>query len=50
MALKFAQHVSELHAYIHDRITQQNAAYKQAADLHRRHRSFEVGDQVMVRL
>ena len=46
----FAQHVSELHAYIHDRITQQNAAYKQAADLHRRHRSFEVGDQVMVRL
>ena len=24
----FAQHVSELHKYIHDRITQQNAAYK----------------------
>ena len=48
--IAFAQHVSELHAYIHDRITQQNAAYKQAADLHRRHRSFEVGDQVMVRL
>ena len=46
----FAQHVSELHKYIHDRITQHNAAYKQAADLHRRHRSFEVGDQVMVRL
>ena len=46
----FAQHVSELHKYIHDRITQQNAAYKQAADSHRRYRSFEVGDQVMVRL
>ena len=46
----FAQHVSELHKYIHDRITQQNAAYKQAVDLHHHHRSFEVGDQVMVRL
>jgi Integrase zinc binding domain/Integrase core domain len=46
----FARHVSELHKYIHDRITQQNALYKQAADLHRRHRSFNVGDQVMVRL
>ena len=46
----FAQHVSELHKYIHDKITQQNAAYKHAADSHRRHRSFKVGDQVMVRL
>ena len=46
----FAKHVSELHKYNHDRITQQNAAYKQAADSHHRHRSFEVGDQVMVRL
>ena len=46
----FAQHVSELHKYIHDRITHQNAVYKQAADSHRRHWSFEVSDQVMVRL
>ena len=46
----FAHHVSELHKYIHDRITQQNAAYKQAADSHCHHRSFKVGDQVMVRL
>ena len=46
----FAQHVSELHHYIHDRITHQNASYKQAADLHRHQRSFNVGDQVMVRL
>ena len=30
----FAQHVSELHHYIHDRITQQNASYKQVADLY----------------
>ena len=46
----FAQHVSELHKYIHDRITQPNAAYKHAADSHRRHRSFEVRDKVMVQL
>ena len=46
----FAQHVSELHKYIHDRITQPNAAYKHAADSHRRHQSFEVGDKVMVQL
>ena len=46
----FAEHVSDLHHYIHDRITEQNAAYKEAADSHRRHRIFEVGDQVIVRL
>ena len=46
----FAQHVSELHKYIHDRITRQNAAYKQSADSHHRHQSFEVGDQGMVQL
>ena len=46
----FAQHVSDLHHYIHDRITLQNAAYKEAADSHHRHRSFEVGDQVIVQL
>ena len=46
----FAHHVSKLHQYIHDRITQQNASYKQASDLHHRQRSFDVGDQVMVRL
>ena len=46
----FAQQVSELYKYIHDRITQQNVAYKQAADSHCPHQSFEVGDQVMVRL
>ena len=44
----FAKHVSELHQYIHDRITHHNASYKQAADLHRRQWSFDVGDQVMV--
>ena len=45
-----AQHVSELHHYIHDRISQHNASYKQAFDLHHRQQSFDVGDQVMVRL
>ena len=46
----FAQHVSQLHQDIHDRIQSQNALYKQAADRHRRPRIFQVGDQVMVRL
>ena len=46
----FAQHMSELHQYIHNRITQHNASHKQAPDLHRRQRSFDVGDQVMVQL
>ena len=40
----FAQHVSELHLYIYDRITQQNSSYKQAPDLHPRQWSFKVGD------
>ncbi|CAA7401516.1 unnamed protein product [Spirodela intermedia] len=46
----FAQHVSQLHQDIHDRIQSQNALYKQAADMHRRPRIFQVGDQVMVRM
>ena len=46
----FAQHVSQLHQDIHDRVLSQYASYKQAADLHCRPRVFQVGDQVMVRL
>ena len=42
--------MSELHQYIHDSITQQNASYRQAVDLHHRQQSFYVGDHVMVRL
>ena len=40
----FAQHVSDFLKYIDDRITRQKAVYKQAADSHCHHRSFEVGD------
>ncbi|CAA6666528.1 unnamed protein product [Spirodela intermedia] len=32
----FAQHVSQLHQDIHDRIQSQNALYKQVVDMHRR--------------
>ena len=46
----FAQHVSQLHQDIHDRVLSQYASYKQAADLHCRPWVFQVGDQVMVRL
>ncbi|CAA6654819.1 unnamed protein product [Spirodela intermedia] len=46
----FAQHVSQLHQDIHNRIQSHNALYKQAADMHRRPRIFQVGDQVMVRM
>ena len=46
----FAQHVSQLHQVIHDRVFSQYASYKQAADLHCRPRVLQVEDQVMVRL
>ena len=36
----FAQHVSELHQVIHDRVLSQYASYKQATDLHCRPRVF----------
>ena len=45
----FAQHVSQLHQDIHDRVLSQYASYKQAADLHCRSGDFQVGDQVIVR-
>ena len=46
----YAQHISQLHQDIYDRIQSQNVLYKQAADRHRRPRIFQVGDQVMVRM
>ena len=46
----FAQHVSQLHHDIHDRVLSQYTSYKQATDSHCRPWVFQVGDQVMVRL
>ena len=47
-ALAFASHIRALHEEIREKIMKNNADYKAFADLHRRLRTFNVSDYVMV--
>ena len=46
----FASHIRVLHEKIKEKIMKNNADYKVSADFHRRLRTFNVGDYVMVRM
>jgi len=48
-ASAFASHIRALHEDIREKIMKSNTDYKVSADLHRRLRTFNVGDYVMVR-
>jgi len=49
-ASAFASHIRALHEEIRENIIENTADYKTSADLHRRLRTFNVGDYVMVRM
>ena len=46
----FAQHIHGLHDEIKKRINMHNESYKTAANTHRRHVDFNIGDYVMIRM
>ena len=46
--MAFTSHIRALHEEIREKIIKNNADYKSSADLHRRLRTFNVGDYVMV--
>jgi len=48
-ASAFASHMRALHE-IREKIMEHNADYKDSVDLHRRLRTFNIGDYVMVRM
>ena len=47
-ASAFTSHIRALHEEIREKIKKNNTDYKVSADLHRRLRTFNVGDYVMV--
>ena len=47
-ASAFASHIRALHEKIREKIMKNNVDYKASADLHRRLKTFSVGDYVMV--
>ncbi|PKU76569.1 ATP-dependent DNA helicase RecG [Dendrobium catenatum] len=49
-ATNFTDQYSEMLAEVRQQIIKSNQLYKEAADVHRRHKTFKVGDLVMVRL
>ena len=49
-ASTFTSHIRALHEEIREKIMKNNTDYKAFADLHRRLRTFNVGDYVMVRM
>ncbi|XP_020700061.1 uncharacterized protein LOC110112248 [Dendrobium catenatum] len=49
-ATNFTDQYSEMLAEVRQQIIKSNQLYKETADVHRRHKTFKVGDLVMVRL
>ena len=49
-AEEFAEHLKNIHEEVRQHITKMNAQYKAKADVKRRYKEFQVGDEVMVHL
>ena len=49
-AEEFAEHLKNIHEEVRQYITKMNAQYKAKADVKRRYKEFQVGDEVMVHL